>query len=107
MHDLPQDSAAPQVTRLADYTPPPFLIDTVDLAFDLGEDSTSVKARYTVRRNPAAKDKAANLDLDGEALELVSLTLDGEARGPNRYKLHEGGLTVLDVTDSFTLEIET
>ncbi len=102
------DATPPRPTRLADYRPPAFLVDTVDLTFELGEAETRVKSRLAVRRNPAAGDPAAALALDGDALELVSLALDGERLGPNRYRATaEGGLVVEGVPDAFTLEIET
>jgi aminopeptidase N len=113
MLDIPSDiapatSAPPNPVRLADYQPPAFLIDTVDLTFELGEAETRVKSRLAVRRNPAAADPAAPLELDGDALELASVALDGERLGSNRYRLtSEGGLVVEDVPDAFALEIET
>ena len=55
---MPADSistdAAPRAIRLADYAPPAFLIDTVDLNFDLDEAATKVVSRLAVRRNPGA-----------------------------------------------------
>ncbi len=94
--------------RLADYRPPAFLVDTVDLTFELGEAETRVKSRLAVRRNPAAADPAAPLELDGDALELLSVALDGERLGENRYRMtSEGGLVVEDVPDAFALEVET
>src|SRR6266851_942098 len=108
MPDLSPDIAPPQPVRLADYTPPAFLIDTVDLVFDLGADDTRVRSRLGIRRNPAVSERAAALHLDGEALDLVALALDGEPLGPNRYQLPpEGGLILVDVSDGFTLDIET
>jgi aminopeptidase N len=113
MLDIPSDiapatSAPPNPVRLADYQPPAFLIDTVDLTFELGEAETRVKSRLAVRRNPAAADPAAPLELDGDALEWVSVALDGERLGSNRYRLtSEGGLVAEDVPDAFALEIET
>ena len=68
--------ATPHEIRLADYTPPTFLIDTVDLRFDLDEVATKVVARLALRRNPAAPARSA-LHLDGESLTLVRLTRDG------------------------------
>ena len=107
MLDILPDTSSPQPVRLADYRPPAFLIDTVDLAFELGAEDTRVKSRLGIRRNPAAEPGAA-LHLDGEALELVSLALDGEPLGANRYQLQpEGGLTLADVPDAFTLDVET
>jgi aminopeptidase N len=108
MLDLSPDITPPQPVRLADYRPPAFLIDTVDLAFDLGAKDTRVKSRLAIRRNPEADEGTAALELDGEELELVSLALDGEPLGANRYRLSpEGGLILTDVPDAFTLDIET
>jgi aminopeptidase N len=107
MLDISPDIAPPQPVRLADYQPPAFLIDTVDLVLELGEADTRVKSHLGVRRNPDAADRAAPLHLDGEELELVSLSLDGEALGANRYQLPpEGGLILADVPDAFTLDVE-
>jgi aminopeptidase N len=108
MLDILPDMTPPQSVRLADYRPPAYLIDTVDLVFDLGEEDTRAKSRLRIRRNPAAAERSAALHLDGEALELVSLALDGEPLGANRYQLPaEGGLILPDVPDAFTLDVET
>jgi aminopeptidase N len=107
MLDALRDQAAPKTTLLADYKPAEFLIETVDLVFELGEEATRVKSRLSVRRNPASAEKTGVLTLDGEALELVSVSLDGEALGPNRYQLTAEALTLGDLPDAFTLDIET
>ena len=54
---------APRETKLADYRPPEFLIDTVELSFDLDEAATRVQSRLVLRRNPASKDATAPLSL--------------------------------------------
>jgi aminopeptidase N len=102
MLDLPRDSVPPPPTRLADYRPPDFIIEAVDLSFDLGEEETRVWARLSVRRNTA--DKSTPLHLDGDGLTLVSLKLDG-AEKAHRIDDH-GALIVADVPDAFTLETE-
>jgi aminopeptidase N len=108
MLDISPDIDPPQPVRLADYRPPAFLIDTVELRLELGEADTRVKSRLGVRRNPAAADREAPLQLDGEALDLVSLALDGEMLGANRYRLPpDGGLILADVPDAFTLDVES
>ena len=108
MLDISAEMAPPQPVRLADYQPPAYLIDTVDLVFELGAEHTRVKSRLGIRRNPAVAERGAALHLDGEALELVSLALDGEPLGANRYQLPpEGGLILADVPDAFTLDVET
>jgi aminopeptidase N len=108
MLDISADIAPPQPVRLAEYHPPAYLIDTVDLVFELGADDTRVKSRLGIRRNPAVAERGAALHLDGEAIELVSLALDGEPLGTNRYQLPpEGGLILADVPDAFILDVET
>src|SRR5712671_4226695 len=107
MLDISPDVALPQPVRLADYRPPAFLIDTVDLVFELGEADTRVKSRLRIRRNPEVADPNAPLQLDSEELDIVSLALDGEPLGANRYQLPpEGGLILADLPDSFTLDVE-
>src|SRR6516225_2374208 len=108
MLDISPDIVPPQPVRLADYQPTAYLIETVDLVFELGAKDTRVKSRLGIRRNPALAERGAALHLDGEALELMSLALDGEPLGANRYRLSpEGGLVLADVPASFTLDIET
>jgi len=108
MPDVPTDIAPPRPVRLAEYRPPDFLIDTVDLGFELRAGDTQVKSRLRVRRNPASSDRLAPLRLDGEELASVSLALDGEALGRNHFQLPaEGGLIIPGVPDAFTLDVET
>jgi aminopeptidase N len=109
---MPADSVStqaetqPSVVRLADYTPPAFLIDTVDLTFRLDPAATEVVARLSVRRNPASPADAP-LHFDGEALTLVGLTLDGVPLTPDRYSQVPGGLVIPEMPDLATLEIIT
>jgi aminopeptidase N len=106
MLDLPHDSAPPAPTLLAEYRPPDFVIDNVELSFTLGEEETLVESRLKLRRNPAAATPKAPLRLDGEELTLVSIALDGAPLAPERYRLEpDGDLTVVDPPDSFTLDI--
>ncbi|MBM3546806.1 MAG: aminopeptidase N [Alphaproteobacteria bacterium] len=97
-------TAAPKEIRREDYTPPPFLIDSIELKVDLGKGSTEVASRLSVRRNPAAKTQPADLVLDGKKIELVSLLLD------DKRPVHEvdaESLTIRGVPDRFTLNVVT
>ena len=98
-------STEPVATRLADYAPPAFLIDEVDLDFELGEGRTLVRARLAVRRNPAAE-AVADLVLDGRGLDTRAVRVDGESVSGNRVEMADETLTVRDVPDAFVLETE-
>ena len=96
----------PQVKYRKDYLPPAYLVDKVDLTFDVVDDNqTRVHARMVIHRNPAST--AANvLELDGSAT-LLSVVLDGDQLQPGAYQQHAEGLRIADVPDSFILDIET
>ncbi|MBG68461.1 aminopeptidase N [Hyphomonas sp.] len=94
---------APIAVQLSDYSSYPFEIEQVDLRFDLHPDATRVRADLKVRRTGDAN---APLELDGEALELKSITIDGVAVPDDAYQLTETGLTLAEVPDAFTLVTE-
>ena len=95
----------PRIHYRSDYRPSPFLINAVDLVFDLRDDDVRVESRLMVCRNPAA-DPGQPLVLDGSA-ELLSVALDGEPLPVTAYALDDETLTIRDVPDSFTLEVVT
>jgi len=94
----------PATIYLKDYTPPPFLIRTVDLDVDLRDDHAMVKASLAVSRNPDAADRKAPLELDGDEIELVSVAIDGKALAGDRYATDGTVLRIPDVPDAFQLQ---
>ena len=93
----------PVTLYLKDYTPPTWLIATVDLHVGIFEGYAEVRARLACRRNPQAL--AGPLVLLGEDLEPVSLALDGVALDPARYTVADGRLTITGpLPESFVLE---
>ena len=96
----------PRTVYLKEYRPPEFLIDTVDLRFELGEEETRVHSRLALRRNPAAESRSPDLFLNGEGLELLAISMDGRRLDAARYRLDDEGLTLIGVPDRFTLETE-
>lgn len=98
--------ATQHATRLIDYRPPDFLVDSVELSFELDAAATRVKSRLELRRNPAAAPDAP-LRLNGEALTLRGIVRDGEALGGNQYQLDDDALIVPHMPDVCTLTIET
>ena len=99
------NAAEPAAIRLADYAPPPFLVDEVDLDFELDEKRTLVRAKLKVRRNPAAA-PAADLVLDGHGLDTRAVCIDGEAVSGNRVEIAAESLTLRDAPDAFVLDTE-
>jgi aminopeptidase N len=99
-------TAAHEVRR-SDYHVPDFHIDTVDLHFTLDPAATRVTARLAIRRNRAALNPQAPLHLDGEALTLTALRLDGHVLPGSRHTLGPDSLVIHDAPDAFALEIET
>ena len=93
---------------LADYRPPDFLIDTVDLDIRLDPARTRIVAKSRIRRNAKAVKGTTKLTLDGEYLELEALLLNGKALTPKDYDVEDTSLTIHSVPKKpFTLEITT
>ncbi|VAW75592.1 Membrane alanine aminopeptidase N [hydrothermal vent metagenome] len=109
MVDLAKDGAptTPRTISLADYQPPAFLVETVELRFDLEPDATRVFCRITVDRNPACGDHSGELLLHGKELELLSLSVDGVARDSSSWQIVDETLTLSDVPAHAIVEIKT
>ncbi len=96
-----------QPIRLADYRPPDYLIDRVDLDIRLDRQATRVIARLKLRPNPQGK-TGADLVLDGDALKLKRLLLDGAPLDINANFVTPDRLTIASPPhEPFSLEIET
>ena len=95
---------APKTIYLKDYTPPPFLISSIDLDVDIRDDHALVRATLEIARNSKAADAGAPLVLDGEEIEVVVVALDGRALAPGEYQLGEESLAIATVPQRFTLE---
>ncbi len=99
--------AEPQPIRLADYRPPEWLVDTVNLDVALHPTQTRVTARLALRRNPAGTADAPVV-LEGDGLTLVRLAVDGQALAGSSFEATPDRLTLAHPpADSFTLEVET
>ena len=96
----------PKTTYLKDYTPPPFLVDKVDLEIDLGEEWSTVKARLSFRSNPDFKGKNSTLVLEGQNMKLQEIHLDNIKMNSNQYSVDESHLTIRNVPKKFELETE-
>ncbi len=97
----------PKTIQLKDYTPPAFLIDSVDLDIDIRADDALVKATLAVRRNPRGGKSETSLTLDGDELELVSIAMNGKTLEKSAFALAAEQLTIPGVPDAFSLETVT
>lgn len=95
----------PNVIHLKDYQAPDYLIDETALTFELHEDHTLVHAQLVMRRNPERADGTLPaLVLDGQQLELLSLSMDDRELGAPDYQLTDSNLTLQPVAEQFTLD---
>ncbi|HEX5342725.1 MAG TPA: aminopeptidase N [Duganella sp.] len=98
------DSSPTTIFR-KDYTPPAYLVDTVELGFDLAPARTIVANRITLRQNPASK--SHDIVLHGEEIELVQIRLNGKLLSAGDYELTASSLTIRSAPAEVVLEIET
>jgi aminopeptidase N len=96
--------ATPAAIYLKDYQPPSYLVDTTELKFELWEGHALVHARLSMRRIGAG---TIPLQLHGESLELLSISLDGQPLSPQRYRVSGEGLEIDEVPEKFELQCTT
>ena len=97
--------SSPTTIYRKDYTPPAFLVDTVELGFDLDPDRTVVANRITMRHNPVSDSQ--DIVLHGEEIELVQLRMNGKLLAPTEYKVDGSILTIKNAPADVVLEIES
>lgn len=85
-----------------DYQVPNFTVDTIDLDFDLHDDHALVKNRMQLHRQ-----RAGDLHLYGDELELISITMNNKQLSKNDYRLEKDDLIIENCPDEFRLEVVT
>ncbi len=98
--------AEPKAILLADYAPPPYRIESVDLVFELDPKATRVTSTLKITSAYDRVQGVKPLELDGEQLNLLRISLDGRPLSPERYELSERGLVIAEPPTAFTLETE-
>lgn len=87
---------------LHDYQPPAFAVLTVTLTFDLYEDHTIVHNHMHVRRQHLGE-----FCLQGDALELLSISLNDKALRPEQYDIKDDDLVIPALPDECTVCVVT
>jgi len=90
----------PQIKYRHDYRAPDYTITDIDLTFELDAAATRVTAISQVKR---LGDAHAELRLDGEALTLIAIEVDGTPW--SAYREEEGALILSQLPSQFTLKI--
>lgn len=103
----PTANKTPQTIYLKDYQVPSFLIDEIDLYFNLNEEHTIVSSRLRIRRNRLSPHRTQELILNGEDLILESITLDGVPLAPEKYTVVDQRLIIFEPLENFELAIVT
>ncbi len=93
------------LTYLKDYRVPFFRIPRTELTFDLRAEATVVKARLFIEPT-ADRPENEKLRLDGKALTLVSVGINGASLGFEGYSVDSSGLTINTPPDEpFELDV--
>ncbi len=93
-----------RIVHLADYRPTDFVLERVDLTFELDPTETKVEARLIFHRREGV-DAAAPLVLDGDDLTMTSVLFDQIEMDPSRYTATPESLTIRDLPESTPFEI--
>ena len=107
MADIKNTDTAPSTIYLKDYQPPVYLVNNVNLHFDLHETETVVTSKLSLSLNPANTSASKALVLDGQNLELISVKVDGQLLSSDDYVCSEEQLTITTIPDTCELEIQT
>jgi len=102
---MAENNKQPQTIYLADYRAPDYFIDDINLVFDLNETRTRVTSTMDVRRNNEAVGRP--LMLNGRALTLISVSLDGKVLDAGEFETGAEELTIAVLPNEFSLEIVT
>jgi aminopeptidase N len=90
-----------------DYTAPEYLVDSIDLHFDLGDEATLVTSRLALRSQCDDSPGRRPLVLNGKNLVLRGVNIDGIPLLQDQYIVTGGQLTIPAVPAAFTLGVVT
>jgi len=101
-------SEQPQVIRREDYKEPDFIVEKVELVFDLDRDVTNVKSRLFMAANPVrGTGKGDEVFLHGEDMKLLSVTLNEARLASSDFTVDQEGLRFKAPGQNFIAELET
>ena len=97
---------APGTIYLKNYQPFAFAIESILLDVELSPQQTRVKSTLQIKRQPGAAANAP-LKLDGKQMKLARVAVDRFDLRRSEYELDDEALTLSNLPDQCTVEIET
>ncbi|NDY72055.1 aminopeptidase N [Desulfobacter hydrogenophilus] len=91
--------------QLKDYRPFEFIVDHVDLIFDIRDDHTRVTSKLKMRKDPARANETTPLVLNKGTFDIVSVVAGDMVLLPSEYKSDDETFSLLATPDLFELEI--
>lgn len=96
----------PNTIYLKDYTAPDFWVKKVGMVFELDAKETRVTSTLQIQRNnDASKIESVQspLVLDGQLLELISVSVNNKELTDSEYEVTEDKLTIPNVPENFEI----
>ena len=91
--------------QLKDYRPFEFIVDHVDLIFDIRDDHTRVTSKLKMRKNPARANETTPLVLNKGKFDFISVVAGDMVLLPSEYKSDDETFSLPATPDVFELEI--
>ena len=95
----------PEKIYLKDYRPAEFLINQVDLTFEIKDDITKVTSILKINKNLAITDNNTSLVFSKGAFDIISVVADGMVLLPGEYEADDNHFKLARTPDAFELEI--
>ncbi len=97
----------PETIYLKDYKTPAYLVEQIELKFDLYDSATQVLSVLQISLNPDRLGVLEPLILDGEQLQLLEVKLNDKVLTAKDYLQDNESLQIHSVPEQFTLEVLT
>ena len=83
---------------------PAYVTDETRLKFDIEDGRTRVSSELDIRK---VREDSTEIYLNGEELELVSVSVDGRRISENEYSVDDFGMTIFGLGEAHTIQIVT
>ena len=100
-----KDGIADKVIYRKDYTAYPWVVNQLNLHFDIGLETTIVRAEMEFQLKDGAS-TVQDLVLNGSDLQLVSMMLNGRVLSDSEYVIEGETLTIPDAPKNSVLKTE-